>query len=248
MEDEAETNPYQAPSSNTEAVVRPLPDSEALFSIPVTAGKRKFRVVAFEDRLQVHNDDGEVSEVLRHQPMFVRLTASVNAFTVKRQSPKKSFGLIFEADDFKTLCEWIGPPTMADLREALGANSWWQIPVAIVHLIPGPQQLLSTTKAVLLLTYWAGAKYKPNSWWFVPVSLFFFLIFCESAHHAYQTLMANESFPVIGTLFGVVCLLLAWSHFRNFFRYRTLAPPYESFIPATLVDNDGEDTSDSSNC
>jgi len=229
VDDSSDSNPYQAPSGDAATVVDARSDADALFSVPARSGKRTFQVNAFEDRILIREDNGKVAVVFRHDPMFAKLVENARAFVVK--TPAGKWILVFEPTDFQTLKDWIGPPTITDLREALGGKSWWQLPVAALFLIPGPQQIFNAALAMLLLAHWVGTRFRPHRCFFLVQGLCFLLLFCRNAHETYQLWQAGESPSVFTIGFGIAFMFLTWGNLRNFGRYRRLAPSYTAVSP-----------------
>lgn len=221
--DSEKLNPYAAPLTDATTGVFELPESDAIFTLNAKANSGvEYLVLGFSDRLQFRSKkDGQIHEVLRSEPLFVKLVEGWLVGRSFRVKLKRMAVLKFDEAGFGTLKEWIGPPTFEDMREAVGGKSWWQLIVAAMFIIPalliGARIGLSESlPAGLLLTNWIGGRMRPHRWLFLPLATLFLVFGVEAALRIYR---ADAILP-LQFLWLLICCNLIWTNFRQFQAYK----------------------------
>jgi|GEM_PF-3327139 len=224
--DVAEANPYAAPLTDAMTGVFELPESDAIFTLNGMANNGvEYFVLGYSDRLQFRSKkDGQLYEVLRSEPLFVKLDEGFRARGRFRVKLERDVRLHFKDADFETLKEWIGPPTFEDLREAVGGNGWWQLFIAGIYIVPRllagqPISLYGSVVAGLLLANWIGGRMRPHRWIFLTIVALFLVFGAQAALHIYQT-GTVFSFRILWLL---ACCGIAWTNFRQFQKYKGIS-------------------------
>lgn len=222
-------NPYQSPSSPSEHPVAALPESDAEISLAATFGDQNYVLRGYSDRLQVLDDQGKVFELPR-QTLFAKLihgTIIRNSFRAKLD---KTYVFKFSKEDYKTLKNWIGRPTYADLRETLAAGRWWPLPVALVFLVPtlseqfSLSKILSLTIGVLLIAQFAAIRIKPHRSIFLLSAVIFALIAVLNGQRIVSAYVRDGDLSVFLVILTLVLCNFSLSWLRKFFAYGSMEP------------------------
>lgn len=229
----AEDNPFRPPSVPSAAdannIMR-IPEERAVFVTTAKVGNQEYRVLAFDDRLQILSAKGDAFEKLRTEPLFCKL---VDTWFVKRGlqvKHKKPVLLLFQKEGFKQLKDWIGLPTKADLKWATGGHSYWQLIVGLLFLIGWDTYGLVI--GIALIACWGVSRVRPHRGLFLLYSVFFIAATFINGQHAYDAFNENQNLPIVAILCGLFCLSGSIRYFQNFGKYRELR---ES--TATLTDS-----------
>ena len=220
-------NPFQAPVADSIYQSVELSESDAEFSIPASFNNQRFTLRGHSDRLQLIDDTGKTLDIPRSDPLFVKLlegTLIRNTFRVKLD---RTYLLKLQPEDFATLKRWIGPPTIQDLKEAVGGKSWWQLIVVTVFLIsipgsPAGEAAYDGLVAALLIIHWTLARFKPNRWLFLLLSALFLVFASFNGSRIYTAFRSQQSLSWLNIVFLVICLNVSWHSIQQFRAYRVL--------------------------
>ncbi len=226
-----EINPYQAPAESIAGQAQPLPIEDAEFSLPARSGPKSFTVYGFPDRLQIQEEGGKLHDVLRQEPLFVKLMHGLFIRRSLRIKLDKLHVLSFQPNDYDTLKEWIGLPSDEDLKEAVGGNSWWQVPVAGMFLFGGLFDFGDMVLGVLLLVGWAVAKIRPHRWLLLLRGTFFLALAILNILRIIHDVRDGESAPIFSSVILLFCINCTVWEFRQFPMYRILRNTDDDVLP-----------------
>ena len=226
-----EINPYQAPAESVPGEARPLPIEDAEFTLPAKSGPKSFTVYGFPDRLQIQDEGGKLYDVMRKEPLFVKLMHGLFIRRALRIKLDKQHLLSFQPTDYKTLKEWIGLPGEDDLKEAVGSNSLWPVPVAGMFLFGGLFDFGDMILGVALLVGWAVAKIRPHRWLLLLRGTFFLVLASLNILRIIHNLRDGESLPIFSSVILLFCINCTVWEFRQFPMYRKLRDPADDVLP-----------------
>jgi len=126
-----------AVKETNESTVQELGESLARYEI-AEAGKpaKKWTLWLFPDYFQLENAEGELHEVdhleLRERVQMMESSLFLRRVLVVTLGKKKVFFQL-SPEAFAAVNEWIGPPTLDDLKVELKKRTGWLLPIMFVR-------------------------------------------------------------------------------------------------------------------
>jgi hypothetical protein len=156
------------------------------------AGRKKWRLSLHPDFLRMENEKEETEVDRVDLPQRVETVDGLllrRLLIVKFDKKKRSFQLT--PDEFEAVVDWIGPPTVEDLKVTLKRRLGWVLPIGFLFVLPSlivgiEQDPVSLGLGLTLILAGLLAKLFPSRNFFAVESLWFSFFAANSLWHLLQ--------------------------------------------------------------